>query len=143
MAIARNALIDHLRGALREIQFDVAAIDSLMAAEARGDGITEPVPWADPQMMVLVDRYVAGLAVNERAVYLERYVHCRSQEHAAMALGISRQQVRTLESRLRGGLAQELARARLASSDAPYQGPRIGSDEKLRATVVDKGGSSL
>jgi RNA polymerase sigma factor (sigma-70 family) len=143
MAIARNALIDHLRGAPREVRLDVATIDSLVARDARGEAAAERVPWTDPQMMMLVDRYVASLAVKERAVYLERYVHCRSQEHAATALGMSRQQVRTLESRLREGLAQELARARLASSGPRYIGPDVKSDNQIRAAAVDKDGGSL
>jgi RNA polymerase sigma factor (sigma-70 family) len=114
-AIARNALVDQLRRPQREVRVDIATIDRIAATEASHQ--IDPFPWADHQLLMFVERYVAEVAVHERAVYLERYVRGRSQEHAASALGISRQRVRTLESRLRQGLAREMARANLSHVD--------------------------
>jgi RNA polymerase sigma factor (sigma-70 family) len=109
-AIARNALTDHLRRLGREIDTDAVALESLMK-----DTSSEPVeePADDLQTVAMVERYVAALAPPEHAVYLQRYVHGRSQRDSADALGISRQQLRTLENHIRAGLARELARARL------------------------------
>jgi RNA polymerase sigma factor (sigma-70 family) len=121
MAIARNTLIDYLRRASREVRLDVAAIERIIDASDQGAG--DASPWADPQTMVLVDRYVASLTADERGVYLERYVRCHSQELAAQTLGMSRQQVRTVEGRLRTGLARELARARLSVSRGALRSP--------------------
>jgi len=76
--------------------------------------------------MLVVEGYLAGLADSERAVYRERYERCRSQEHTAQALGMTRQNVRTLENRLRVGLSRALARAqlaRVASGITPSRGP--------------------
>jgi hypothetical protein len=63
--------------------------------------------------MRLVERYIADLGAPERAVYLERYASCHSQEYAARALGMTRQQVRTIENRIRVGLVRELSRSKL------------------------------
>ncbi|HEV3190386.1 MAG TPA: RNA polymerase sigma factor [Polyangiaceae bacterium] len=137
MAIARNALVDQLRGVSREIQLDPATIDALVSAETQPtDESAEQLPWADPQTMLLVDHYVAGLAEAERAVYLERYVRCRSQEHAAQALGMTRQKVRTLEGRLRGGLARELARSRLSAGASERRSSSVPSSGRVQIAVA-------
>jgi RNA polymerase sigma factor (sigma-70 family) len=134
MQIARNTLIDHLRSASREIQFDVANIDSFVASETLD--VVDEGPWADPNTMVLVEGYVASLTDPERSVYLERYVRCRSQQHAAHALGMTRQQVRTVETKLRGGLARALAHSKLAKSPRP---PRVGPGEGSIAIMGKEG----
>jgi RNA polymerase sigma factor (sigma-70 family) len=126
MSIARNALVDYLRGLSREAKLDIAQIDGLLMVDDAPP--TEPLPWTDPQLMLVVEGYVAGLAAPERSVYLERYVHCRSQEHAAAALGMSRQRIRTLENRLRSGLSREVARWRLAATPSRSIPPTRASD---------------
>jgi RNA polymerase sigma factor (sigma-70 family) len=138
MAIARNTLVDHLRGAPREIQLDPATIEALVGSQTSQETheSAEQLPWADPQTMLLVDHYVAGLAEAERAVYLERYVRCRSQEHAAQALGMTRQKVRTLEGKLRGGLARELARSRLSAADSERRSSSVPSSRRVQIAVA-------
>jgi RNA polymerase sigma factor (sigma-70 family) len=113
LAIARHALIDHLRSAPREVRSHRSAIDELTAADPDAG---DPVPWTDPQTISVAEHYVTALGDREREVYVERYVRCRSQEESALALGLSRQQVRTLENRLRSGLARALSRATLSAS---------------------------
>ncbi len=113
MTIARHALVDSLRGSGREHQMDPSQLELLVERESACEG--EDGPFADPTTMALVERYVAGLPARERLVYVQRYAWSRSQEQCAEALGMSRQQVRTLEARVRAGLVRELARAKFAS----------------------------
>lgn len=114
LVIARNALVDHLRRAGREQNLELSQIEELLAPRAEWQ--VEDVPWADAQTMALVERYVADLPARERAVYVQRFGEGRSQLQAADVLGLSRQQVRTLESHVRDGLARALARAKLSGS---------------------------
>jgi RNA polymerase sigma-70 factor (ECF subfamily) len=116
VTIARNALVDHLRRRGREDYVALSDIERQLSDESAVEAV-EP-PWADEQTMALVERYVASLPPREHAVYVQRYSQGRSQLEAAQALGISRQQLRTLEDHLRGGLVRELARARLSGGAA-------------------------
>src|SRR5260370_543613 len=113
MAIARNVLVDHLRGVSREGRSHRGAIDARVAG---GGDHGDSVPWADAHTISLAERYVANLGDPERGVYLERYVRCRSQEHSALELGLSRQQVRAIEGKLHAGLARAISRANLGVS---------------------------
>jgi RNA polymerase sigma-70 factor (ECF subfamily) len=112
IAIARNTLIDHLRRQSREEPVDPVHLEHLLDHQT-STGVDES-PWTDSQLRALVQHYLAKLPERERAVYLMRYAQDQSQLQAADALGLTRQQVRTLEERVRAGLARELARARIA-----------------------------
>jgi RNA polymerase sigma factor (sigma-70 family) len=137
LAIARTALVDHLRRTPRKVRLDPATIEALVGVQTqKTHESAEQLPWADPQTMLLVDHYVARLAEAEHAVYLERYVQCRSQEQAAQALGMTRQQVRTLEGRLRRGLARELARSRLSARAAERGSSGISATESAQIAVA-------
>ena len=105
LAVARNALVDELRRQSREVRLDESSIDCVATAGAAPD---EQLPWVDPQLTTVVARHIAQLNAKERAIYYERYVHDRSQLQTATVLALSRQQVRTLESRLLAGLARRL-----------------------------------
>ena len=70
-------------------------------------------PWADPAVMAVVEVYLAGLEGDLRDVHEVRYVRGLPQREAAAQLGISRQQLRTREARLRDGLREALAKASL------------------------------
>ena len=106
--IARNLLVDRARKRGREIP----ALDVEQAA-APSPADTDDAPWADSQTMALVARYLEGLPEDLKVVHEARYVRCLSQRDAATALGISRQNLRTLEDRLRTGLRRELKRSEL------------------------------
>jgi RNA polymerase sigma factor (sigma-70 family) len=125
LSIARNAAVDHLRARPREVHLDPETLDGLFSDDA--PSADDARPWADDETIVLVDRYIASLRMEERAVYQERYERCQSQEHTAALLGLTRQQVRTLESRLRTGLARELSRSRLAAQSTRV---RVAFSEK-------------
>jgi RNA polymerase sigma factor (sigma-70 family) len=140
MSIARNALIDSLRASPPPGRIDLSMLERSLSSGT--DNLDEPLPWADPETMLLVEQYTAKLSAAEHGVYIERYVRGQSQEQTARALGISRQQVRTLESRLRAGLAREIARPKrrdetstlLATTDANARTPiSVAAKEAGRA----------
>jgi RNA polymerase sigma factor (sigma-70 family) len=96
--IARNLLIDW--GKRRGRPVDLATLADL-PADVDDD-------WADAGVREAVARYLAGLPPELQALYQKRYVEDMPQRQAAGALGISRQNLRTLEDKLRKGLAQAL-----------------------------------
>jgi RNA polymerase sigma-70 factor (ECF subfamily) len=109
--IARNLLVDRARRQGKELPLDSLPADLEPLVEAADPGPA----WADPAIVVVVEAYLADLASDLRAVHEQRYVLGHSQEAAAAQLGISRQQLRTCEGRLRKGLARALRRANLST----------------------------
>jgi RNA polymerase sigma factor (sigma-70 family) len=101
--IARNLMVDWVRRRGRETPLDIAQLELVADEELAPD-------WADPSTMKLVEAYLAGLPDALRDVHRECYIRGRSQRDAAAALGMSRQQVRTLEARLRDGLRDALGK---------------------------------
>jgi RNA polymerase sigma factor (sigma-70 family) len=69
--------------------------------------------WPDDALIRATEDYLATLAPALRQVHEQRYVLGRSQDDAARALGITRQNVRTLEEKLRHGLKKALRKAHL------------------------------
>lgn len=99
--LARNTLYDWLRRRNKEILRDLDA-EALIAETGPGSG-------AFPADLVLVtEAFVEGLAPDLKAVHERRFEAAESQEHAARVLGISRQNLRTLERRLLDGLRRAL-----------------------------------
>lgn len=104
VAVARNLLVDRARRKGRELPTDDAALAELPAAEEED----ETEPWAEPATVEVVEAYLATLSEPLRAVHEARYVRGLPQRGAAEAIGITRQQLRTREARLRAGLADAL-----------------------------------
>lgn len=102
VTIARNLLVDGARHAGREQAVDTTEFADLPAAE------TDVEPWADPQVMRLVEGYLKSLPAPLQAVHDVRYVQGLPQRDAAARIGISRQQLRTREAQIREGLAAKL-----------------------------------
>ncbi len=100
--LTRNLFVDRMRRRAREVR--VTDLDSLVPE--LGEPTDEPV--LEVEMLATVRRYVSSLPMLLRAVYEHRYVLGHPQEVACAALGLSRQQFRTLEKRLRAGFAREL-----------------------------------
>jgi RNA polymerase sigma factor (sigma-70 family) len=98
--ITRNLIVDHARRRNREVH-----VDELPDVE---EVVVEPAPWVDPLLVRKVEAYLSQLPRELRRVHELRYVADLTQEAAARALGLSRQQLRTLEERLRRGLAAHL-----------------------------------
>jgi RNA polymerase sigma factor (sigma-70 family) len=110
--VARHSVADALRLSRREVLADLDNFAS--PATPGGENATgDDEQWADASVMALVRSYVAGLAPDLRDLHHQRYVLGLSQDRAAAALGISRQNVRTLEKKLRVGLIRELKRPRV------------------------------
>lgn len=104
--IARNVVNDWAR---RRNRHAVELPDDFDESAA----IDGELPWAEETVMQLVEKYLQELPPELRRVHEERYVHGRSQNAAAVALGLTRQRIRTLEGKLRDGLNRALQRAKL------------------------------
>lgn len=108
--VTRNTLVDHLRkrGRLKED----TGMDLESAAQAEWIP-GQPLP--DENLLSREEQQVAtalwdSLAADERELAKVRYRQGLSQRDAAEALGISRQNLRTLEARLRRKMEEFLAR---------------------------------
>ena len=106
--IARNLLVDWARRQGREIPVDFDEDELAAAATEVFDDVD--TRWADGATVRVVQEYLSALPPELADVHRERYIHSRSQRDAAAALGISRQQLRTREKRLRDGLRRRLSR---------------------------------
>jgi RNA polymerase sigma factor (sigma-70 family) len=101
--VARNVVIDWFRRSSRELPTDVAHLEQALDEVSHLDSEPES-PWADQPTMAIVQAFLAGLAPELKRVHQARYAQGLSQRDAAAALGISRQNLRTLERRLRDDL---------------------------------------
>lgn len=119
LALARNLLIDWLRRTSREATLG-QSIEALVDAHA-----DEPASAAiyDPELVALAARYVENLDPALRGVHERRFVRAEPQVNAARALGISRQNLRTLERKLVDGLRRLLKRELAAESALDIRQP--------------------
>jgi RNA polymerase sigma factor (sigma-70 family) len=120
IAIAHNTLVDHLRAKGRELPVDAATLETLAESWQLQSNAADV--WADVQTMRIVESYLEGLGARERDVYI--------QADAAKAVGLSRQNIRTIEARLRDGLARKIRCASLCPPGivvAPPDEPRIAA----------------
>jgi RNA polymerase sigma-70 factor (ECF subfamily) len=108
-SIARNVIIDWARKRDHHLSFDELDFD----LEDEGAESSGAAPWTDERRLTVVDQYLGSVSSELRALHHHRYVAKLSQEAAAAALRLSRQQLRTQEKRLRAGLLQALIRAGL------------------------------
>lgn len=99
--IARNLLVDEARRRGRELP-------TAELPEDLPEEVTEVLEWAEPDTVRAVETYLSQLPKELQAIHEQRYVKGSSQEAAATALGLSREQIRTLEQRLRDGLREHL-----------------------------------
>ena len=103
-ALARSAAVDTLRAvgklARNSVPLDdVPELRSLAAEQASPEDST-----LESELRTLVGQFLAGLSALERRFAELRFVERRSQEQAGGALGLSRQEARTREARLRRAL---------------------------------------
>ena len=110
MTIAHHALVDWLRKCGRELpegdleMHFAPALSSAWVAENETYG---------PELLAAVSSYVESLPAPLRAVHEQRFIAAEPQKRAAEALGISRQNLRTLERKLVDGLRRAIRRAKL------------------------------
>jgi RNA polymerase sigma factor (sigma-70 family) len=107
LGISRHVLVDHHRRCNRRNLPDVSELNE----DRVEDVVADDEPWLVPDVVEVVDRYVRSLMPPLRGLYNARYVLGRSQREAAESLGLSRQNVRTLEERLKEGLRAALEEA--------------------------------
>jgi RNA polymerase sigma-70 factor (ECF subfamily) len=102
--LARNVVIDWHRRSSRE-PVDTRELETFLDS-------LESVPHESaafaPELVSVVASYVERLSPELRGVHERRFVAAEPQESAALALGISRQTLRTLEKKLVEGLRREL-----------------------------------
>ncbi len=115
-AIARNVLVDWARVRGREIPAPWAELE---AAVEMTPMIEDTAPWAAPETIRVVEEYLSALPQNLREVHKLRHEEGLSQEQAAQRLGVGRQTLRTLEGRLREGLAAALDSAGIFVNGQP------------------------
>jgi RNA polymerase sigma factor (sigma-70 family) len=115
LMIARNTMVDWVRGRQRHRPLGGTAIDKLASD---GDPVRPPEPWEDPRALSVAERYVAALPPTLAAIHRHRFVDGLPQSATARRLGLSRQNLRTLERQLCRGLIQALEADRLQNACA-------------------------
>ena len=119
-AIARNVLVDWARLRGREIQLPWPELEAAMETTLIAEDLA---PWADPATMRVVEEYLTALPQDLREVHRLRHEQGFSQERAAQQLAVGRQTLRTLERRLRDGLAAALGAAGISVFRQPEPAP--------------------
>ncbi len=109
--IARNVVVDAFRRRGREVPTDLETLSDRALFDPSGWGAEASLS-TDVQILTRVRYYLAQLPPELAAVHRQRFGLGVSQHEAAQALGISRQQLRTLEKKLCDGVARELRAAR-------------------------------
>lgn len=104
-AIARHILVDWARARGREVPTPSEDIEAVIGNTMADE---PSVPWAAPATVRVVEEYLRSIPSDLREVHRLRHEMGLSQEQAALRLGIGRQTLRTLERRLRDGLAATL-----------------------------------
>jgi RNA polymerase sigma factor (sigma-70 family) len=102
LIIARNTMISWLR------KRSCAQSVTRSVAVRAGLDFEGRAPWEDDAIVAAAERYLSNLPPELHAAYRHRYVENLTQQQTARAMGISRQNLRTLEQRLRSGLERSL-----------------------------------
>ena len=114
--IARNVVIDAARKRARRDRREVAGDDSA-AVDLSLQGAGPEAALLNAEERGLADAFLETLPDDERRFIAVRFVLERTQDVTAAELGISRQQVRTLEDKVRDHLRAFLRRRRLSSAE--------------------------
>lgn len=97
-AVTRSSLVDHLRRQRRHpapTQADEDVLDKALDQAALGQNTL------NPDESLLVKQFMETCTAEERRLLTLRFEECVSQRDASDALGLSRQTIRTLETRIR------------------------------------------
>jgi RNA polymerase sigma-70 factor (ECF subfamily) len=129
MAIARNALVDWLRKTGRELP--EGDLDMHFAPALSSAWVAENETYG-PELLAAVSNYVESLPAALRAVHEMRFIAAEPQERAAEALGISRQNLRTLERKLVDGLRRTIRRERLVEEVEHLRPRALATNRKER-----------
>lgn len=104
--ITRHTIVDAFRAKRRDLLVTPAEFEGMTATETI-DSIGDE-SWSDPQTIAIVENFLADLPNDLARVHHQLYVVGGSQEMAARYLGISRQNIRTLDKKIRAGLRRAL-----------------------------------
>lgn len=99
LAICRHALVDWHRTTRQRRRLDGSFWEVMCLTDS-----SQSVVASDPQPDKVIEAYVDTLDRRLKEVFEQVVVQGRSQRETALALGLSRQNVRTLERRLRAGI---------------------------------------
>jgi RNA polymerase sigma factor (sigma-70 family) len=105
LMIARNTMIDWFRRRGATVSLSADLLARLPGGDPEPD---DRPPWEHPDTVAALEQYLAELPPELAAVHRHRYQAGRSQEETAAAMGLTRQSLRTLEERLKRGLARAL-----------------------------------
>jgi RNA polymerase sigma-70 factor, ECF subfamily len=106
LMITRNVMIDCVRRSTGVMPVAPEMFADIASDEAALD---DRAPWESARTLAVVRRYLIQLPPELALVHRYRYLDGLSQEATALAMQMSRQNLRTLEARLRSGLEQALA----------------------------------
>lgn len=115
LRIARNLLIDRARVAVR------VELDPDVGEEADDDEGAEDIV-EQTRLHEATQAFVRALDAESRELVRLRFEEERSQDAVAVAMGVTRRRVRTLEKRVRDGLERHLVAAGLAAELNPTTG---------------------
>jgi RNA polymerase sigma factor (sigma-70 family) len=116
--LTANQLVDRHRKLGREVVVDASDLEGVLDVGTAAD---ESPVWLDPELVRQTQAYVSALGSELGAIYQQRFVAGLSQRDAAVALGLSRQRLRTLEARLRQGLEERLGAEGAAAAGRPRE----------------------
>jgi RNA polymerase sigma-70 factor (ECF subfamily) len=123
--VARNVVIDWVRRAGRELPTEIAYLERAIDEWADLGEETEPA-YADERTLATVRDFLTRLPPDLKEVHRVRYLEGLSQRDAAARLGISRQNLRTLERRLCDALRRTLDDAEQSAAASARQAAAVG-----------------
>jgi RNA polymerase sigma-70 factor, ECF subfamily len=108
LAIARSAAVDTLRAAGKLSRSSIPLEDFSEVGSIASEQPSPEDAALEGELHALVDRFLSQLSPTERRFADLRFIERRSQERAGAQLGLSRQEARTRELRLKRALLEFL-----------------------------------
>ncbi|WP_338871915.1 sigma-70 family RNA polymerase sigma factor [Myxococcus stipitatus] len=134
-AVARQAAVDVLRAAGR-ISREAVPLDDTPLAERLASNAPSPEDRAlEAETRELVTRFLAGLDEATRRLADLRFVQGLSQERAGQVLGLSRQELRTREARLRRAMTAFLVEEGWLTAESPSGAPSAAATAAVLALL--------
>jgi RNA polymerase sigma-70 factor (ECF subfamily) len=134
LAIARSAAVDTLRAAGKLSRNAVSLEDAPELQSLAAEHASPEDSALEAETRALVTGFLSRLSPDERRFADLRFVERMSQEQAGAALGLSRQEARTRETRLKRALAEFLAKEGWMEPRSPGSGS--GSGRALAVLLV-------
>ncbi len=134
LAVARSAAVDTLRAAGKLSRSAVSLEDAPELQSLASEQASPEDSALEGEMRGLVQEFLGRLSAEERHFADLRFVERLSQEQAGAALGLSRQEARTREARLKRGLAEFLAAEGWMEGGRPASG--VGAGRALAAMLL-------